>query len=59
MGDAKAEVDATLEHALVTMADELITNAVIFACGLARRRKAQRLEAADVAGYLDRTWQAL
>lgn len=56
VGDTRAEMEPILETALVHVADEFITNAISFASGLARRRKAQRLDSADVAVYLDRTW---
>lgn len=56
LGDPRAEVEPLMEVALVNLADEFISNAVAFSCGLARRRKSLRLDSADVATYLDRTW---
>lgn len=49
-------MDTALETALVQLADEFITSTVAFACGLARRRRAKKLDAADVAVHLDRAW---
>ena len=55
-GDSTAEMDEALEKALVQVADDFITGAVAFASGLAKRRKSNKLEAADVAVYLERNW---
>lgn len=55
-GDDSADMDSAVETALVQVADDFITSAVASASGLARRRKSTKLEAADVAMYLERTW---
>ena len=44
------------EAALLQLVDDFLGGAVAFGCGLARRRKAGRLESADIAAYLERTW---
>lgn len=58
-GDPEAEMEPALDAALVQLADEFISGAVAFGSGLARRRKASKLEAADVNVYLERTWCAV
>lgn len=55
-GDADAEMELALEAALVQLADEFLSGAVAFGCGLARRRKCSKLDPADVAVYLEQTW---
>ena len=47
---------APAETALLQLVDDFLGGAVAFGCGLARRRKAGRLESADIAAYLERTW---
>ncbi|KAK9852133.1 hypothetical protein WJX84_009024 [Apatococcus fuscideae] len=44
------------EGAVLQLVDDFLGGAVAFGCGLARRRKGGRLEAADIAAYLERTW---
>lgn len=55
-GDPDADMEPALEAALIQLADDFISGAVAFGSGLARRRKASKLEAADVAVYLEQTW---
>lgn len=56
VGDPDAEMEPALEAALVQVADDFISSAVAFGSGLARRRKASKLEPGDVSVYLEQTW---
>ena len=55
-GDAEAEMEPALDAALIQLADDFISGAVAFGSGLARRRKSSKLDAADVAVFLEQTW---
>ncbi|KAI7841139.1 hypothetical protein COHA_005109 [Chlorella ohadii] len=52
--NAKATEDA--EGALRAVAGDFISNAVSFAVAMARRRKSEEIEPADLLLYLERTW---
>ncbi len=55
-GDREADMETSLDAALIQMADDFISSAVAFGSGLARRRKSSKLDAADVSVYLEQTW---
>jgi transcription initiation factor TFIID subunit TAF12 len=55
-GDPDAEMESTLEAALIQVADDFITGAVTFASGLSQRRKSRRVEAPDISVYFEQTW---
>jgi len=55
-GDPDAELEASLEAALIQVADDFLTGAVTFACGLSQRRKSKKVEAPDISVYFEQTW---
>lgn len=54
IANAKATDDA--DEALRAVAEDFISGAVSFAVSMARRRKAEEIEPADLLLYLERTW---
>ena len=50
------KLTSSAHAALLQLVDDFLAGAVAFGCGLARRRKAGRLECADIATYLEQTW---
>lgn len=48
--------DAVRDNALQQMARDFVMGAVTLGCGVTRRRGALRLEAADMAAYMENNW---
>ncbi len=50
------KLTGSAEAAVLQLVDDFVAGATASGCGLARQRKTGRLESADIAVYLERTW---
>ncbi|KAK9803776.1 hypothetical protein WJX73_005575 [Symbiochloris irregularis] len=57
LADGHEVEQKVLEPAVVQLAEAFVEAACAFGCSMARRRKGRRLEALDMADYLERNWQ--
>ncbi|EIE25971.1 hypothetical protein COCSUDRAFT_60971 [Coccomyxa subellipsoidea C-169] len=57
-GGSASSAGSEAEAALLELAEDWITKAIVFGCASARKRGAEQLAPSDVAPYFERTWAA-
>lgn len=55
-GGSASSLGSESEAALLELAGDWITTAIVFGCASSRKRGAEQLAPSDVAPYLERTW---
>lgn len=55
-GGSASSAGSEAEAALLELAEDWITKAIVFGCASARKRGAEQLAPSDVAPYFERTW---